>query len=131
MVKKPGGPISRRASLASRLSTRTARISPAGGVSSLPYARAFADWLQAQLAAVDTDALVRYRDVAPAAVRAHPTEEHFLPLFVAWGAAGKHPVAERILEGLEAGALSMDSYAFHSGKASTGSDATRHAASVR
>src|SRR5689334_13555736 len=34
MVKKPGSPISRRASLASRLSTRTARISPAGGVSS-------------------------------------------------------------------------------------------------
>src|SRR6185312_16251733 len=34
MVKKPGGAISRRASLASRLSTRTARISPAGGVSS-------------------------------------------------------------------------------------------------
>ena len=103
----------------------------AGGASSLPYARAFADWLQAQLAAVDTDALVRYRDVAPAAARAHPTEEHFLPLFVAWGAAGEHPVAERILAGLEAGALSMDSYAFHSGKASSASDATRDAASVR
>ncbi|HEY2817600.1 MAG TPA: class III extradiol ring-cleavage dioxygenase [Casimicrobiaceae bacterium] len=82
-----------------------------------PYARAFADWLHAQLAAMETDALVRYRDVAPSAVRAHPTEEHFLPLFAAWGAAGDHPRAERILEGLEAGALSMDSYAFHSAAA--------------
>ena len=43
---------------------------------------------------------------------AHPTEEHFLPLFVAWGAAGDDAIAERIFEGLEAGTLSMDSYAF-------------------
>src|SRR5687767_3261079 len=34
MVKKPRGAMARSASLASRFSTRTARISPAGGVSS-------------------------------------------------------------------------------------------------
>jgi len=85
-----------------------------GRAPALPYARAFADWVHAQLTARDTDTLVRYRDVAPSAVRAHPTEEHFLPLFVAWGAAGDHPRAERVLEGLDAGALSMDSYEFHS-----------------
>jgi 4,5-DOPA dioxygenase extradiol len=79
----------------------------------LPYAQAFADWLHEKLAARDTDAIVRYRDTAPYAARAHPTEEHFLPLFVAWGAAGDGARPERVVEGLEAGALSMDSYLFH------------------
>jgi len=96
-----------------------------------PYARAFAGWLHEQLAAADTDALVRYRDVAPSATRAHPTEEHFLPLFVAWGAAGDHPHAERILEGLEAGALSMDSYAFHSAAPASPTLSARSGARVR
>ena len=60
----------------------------------------------------DTEALVRYRDVAPGAARAHPSEEHFLPLHVAWGAAGEGATAEQVLAGLDAGVLSMDSYLF-------------------
>jgi len=77
------------------------------------YAQAFSDWLQARLAAHDTAALVAYREQAPDAARAHPTEEHFLPLHVAWGAAGVDPRVERIVDGFEAGALSLDSYAFY------------------
>ena len=77
------------------------------------YASEFAEWLRAALGRGDTDALVRYRDLAPHAVRAHPTDEHFLPLFVAWGAAGPHARAERVVEGVEGGVLSMDSYLFH------------------
>ena len=88
-------------------------FSARAGSSPLTYARDFADWLHTRLLSRDIDALVRYRDAAPSAERAHPTEEHFLPLFVAWGAAGDGARAERIVEGLEAGALSMDSYAFH------------------
>ncbi|MEO8674943.1 MAG: class III extradiol ring-cleavage dioxygenase [Casimicrobiaceae bacterium] len=79
----------------------------------LRYAQAFSDWLQTRLAAHDTAALVAYREQAPNAARAHPTEEHFLPLHVAWGAAGEDPRVERIVDGFEAGALSLDSYAFH------------------
>ena len=46
-------------------------------------------------------------------VRAHPTDEHFLPLFVAYGAAGDAPRVEPIVEGFEGGALSLHSWAFH------------------
>jgi 4,5-DOPA dioxygenase extradiol len=80
----------------------------------MPYAQAFASWLRERLEARDTDALIHYRDRAPDAARAHPTEEHFLPLFVAWGAAGENVHAERIIEGMEGGVLAMDSYRFDS-----------------
>ncbi|HET9045681.1 MAG TPA: class III extradiol ring-cleavage dioxygenase, partial [Casimicrobiaceae bacterium] len=76
------------------------------------YAGEFAAWLRTALTRGDTDALVHYRDLAPHAVRSHPTEEHFLPLFVAWGAAGERPKIERVVDGIEGGALSMDSYLF-------------------
>ena len=81
------------------------------------YAREFAQWLARALAAGDTDALVHYRDVAPGAARAHPSEEHFLPLHVAWGAAGEGARAEQVLDGLDTGVLSMDSYLFHPAQA--------------
>jgi len=78
----------------------------------LRYAQAFADWVGDRLKAHDAAALIEYREQAPDAARAHPTEEHFLPLLVAWGAAGEAAQAERIISGFEAGALSMDSYRF-------------------
>ena len=55
---------------------------------------------------------MRWREVAPHALRAHPTPEHFMPLFLALGAAGEHPRVERIDAGIEAGVLAMDAYAF-------------------
>ena len=79
----------------------------------LRYAQAFADWLDGRLLAHDTAALVDYREQAPDAVRAHPTEEHFLPLHVAWGAAGEDARVERVVTGFEAGALAMHSWLFH------------------
>ncbi len=79
----------------------------------LPYVNAFADWIEKRLGAHDVDALVDYRATAPEAARAHPTEEHFVPLPVAWGAAGDSPRAERFFRGNEAGALAMDAYLFH------------------
>ena len=53
--------------------------------------------------------LVDYRKLAPDAARNHPTEEHFLPLFVALGAGGR---AERLHSSATMGALRMDAYAF-------------------
>ena len=80
----------------------------------LRYAQAFADWVSACLDANDTAALIDYRTRAPDAARAHPSEEHFLPLLVAWGAAGDAARAERVVSGFEAGALALDAWVFHS-----------------
>jgi 4,5-DOPA dioxygenase extradiol len=78
----------------------------------LRYAEQFAAWLKSRLETHDETALLGYRETAPDAVRAHPSEEHFLPLLVAWGAAGTDARAERVVQGFAAGALAMDSYRF-------------------
>lgn len=77
-----------------------------------PYALEFQQWVKRNLDSGDFEALVRYRSDAPHATRAHPTEEHFLPLFVSLGAAGKDAKAVRVFDGLEAGVLAMDAYRF-------------------
>ena len=82
----------------------------------LPYAQAFSDWLAATLAAHDTDTLVAWHERAPEASRAHPSDEHFLPLFVAYGAAGAAATSERVVDGFLNGALAMDSYLFREGE---------------
>jgi 4,5-DOPA dioxygenase extradiol len=79
----------------------------------LRYVGAFADWIAARLDAQDVAAVIGYRDHAPDATRAHPTEEHFAPLPVAWAAAGGASRAERVFSGREGDALAMDAYLFH------------------
>lgn len=76
------------------------------------YVREFADWLDAQLAAGNRDALLDYRRRAPGAVQAQPTEEHLLPLFVALGAAGDDAQVERFHAGIDDYVLAMDAYQF-------------------
>ena len=76
----------------------------------VPQARVFADWVAARLDAQDASALMAYRS-APGGAEAHPGEEHFLPLFVAMGAAGdalplRHPLP------FSYGGLAMDAYAW-------------------
>lgn len=78
----------------------------------LDYVAPFADWVAQRLTEGDIDALLDYRRQAPHAVRAHPTDEHLLPLFVALGAAGEHASATRIDAGVDLGALAMDIYRF-------------------
>lgn len=77
-----------------------------------PYAVAFAAWLGERLARGERDALLAWREQAPDAQRAHPTTEHFLPLFIALGAAGAAAQATRCYSAIEAGVLSMDAYRF-------------------
>lgn len=77
-----------------------------------PYVRPFIEWIEQRLAARDIDALLDYRRQAPYAERAHPTDEHLLPLFVALGAAGNEPRSQRIDAGIDFGFLAMDIYHF-------------------
>ena len=78
----------------------------------LDYAVQFADWLHGRLVSGDRDAVLDYRARAPSATRAHPSEEHFLPLFIALGAAGHAPRVTRVHHAVEGAALSMDAYVF-------------------
>jgi len=78
----------------------------------LEYVVRFSDWLHERLVANDREAALAYRERMPDATRAHPTEEHFLPLFVAWGAAGPDARPERVHAAVDGAALAMDAYAF-------------------
>lgn len=77
-----------------------------------PYVHPFTEWIEQKLAASDTDALLDYRRQASFAARAHPTDEHLLPLFVALGAAGVNSPVQRIDAGIDSGLLAMDIYRF-------------------
>lgn len=76
------------------------------------YAQAFADWAADAVARRDEQALIHYRDRAPFGRRAHPTEEHFLPLLVAVGASDANESRSLVYGGMTHGVLSMDSFGF-------------------
>ena len=77
-----------------------------------PYVKPFIEWIESRLVAGDIAALLDYRQQAPFAARAHPSDEHLLPLFVALGAAGEQVRARRIDAGIDRGLLAMDIYRF-------------------
>lgn len=76
------------------------------------WAAAFNEWLADRVHAGDTDALIEYRERAPFAAENHPTEEHYLPLLCALGAAHSRPAGRRVHQDYEHGVLSMDAYEF-------------------
>jgi 4,5-DOPA dioxygenase extradiol len=76
------------------------------------YAMEFTSWIRARVQNRDIGALLDYRRLAPHAKRAHPTEEHFLPLLVAMGASEAADSVTVIEGGMTYGVLSMESYAF-------------------
>ena len=78
-----------------------------------PWAQAFDDWLAETVEKGDEEALADYRQRAPYAREAHPTDEHFLPLHVAYGAAGKGARGKPLHRSFTLGNLSMASYAFN------------------
>ena len=82
-----------------------------GGVA--PYAREFQQWVFEQIEERQLDELAEYRTRSPHGARAHPTEEHFLPLFFALGAARDASRPERVYDAIDSGALAMDAYVFN------------------
>ena len=75
-----------------------------------PYVLAFSRWIEDTLARGDLSALLNYRSLAPGASRAHPTEDHFLPIFFALGVAGDDLHAHYLGREVMYGILSMDAF---------------------
>jgi len=92
--------------------THNLRDLQAPGNTGAQYVHAFTDWVRAHVAALDSDALRHYRTRAPGAARAHPSEEHFLPLLLALGASDASDSVCIIDGGVDYGALAMDAYLF-------------------
>lgn len=76
------------------------------------YVTQFADWVHAQMTGRHTEALLEYRRTQPAGIRAHPRDEHLLPLFTALGAAGSEAQPEAFFRGIYDHVIAMDGYAF-------------------
>jgi 4,5-DOPA dioxygenase extradiol len=72
----------------------------------------FREWVSAAVAEGRDGDLLEYRGLAPHAADNHPTEEHFLPLFVALGARTLDAPGRRVHASDTYGVLAMDAYRF-------------------
>lgn len=85
-----------------------------------PYAREFMEWFARHIEAGDLPALIDYRRQAPGAARAHPSDEHLRPFYIALGAAGEAwSQSVRLAGGIDFGVIGMDAYAFGVGDQTT------------
>jgi 4,5-DOPA dioxygenase extradiol len=75
-----------------------------------PYVLEFSRWIEDAMARGDMKALLNYRSQAPHAERAHPSEDHFLPIFFALGAAGGDLRANYLSREVMYSMLSMDAF---------------------
>jgi len=87
------------------------QIAPPGSPQA-PWSRDFAGWMHDRLMEGDDAALADYRARAPHAAMAHPSDEHLMPLFVAYGAGGEKAKAARLHSSATFGSLRMDAYSF-------------------
>lgn len=79
------------------------------------WARQFDAWLEGRIEEGSIEELLEYRRLAPHAARAHPTDEHLLPLFVALGAGLEGAGQTRgrsVHRGWTYGSLSMNAFLF-------------------
>ena len=101
-----------RAGMPARLaSLRMRELSFVGGETP-KWASSFDEWLADAVTAGKTSALLNYAAEAPNALRNHPTPEHFLPFFVALGAAGEAATGKVLYRDFTYGSLSMSSFAW-------------------
>lgn len=77
-----------------------------------PYVQVFADWIHTHMVERDVAGLLAYRQQI-AGQRAHPTDEHLLPLFTALGAAGADAQPQAFFRGISDHVIAMDGYTFH------------------
>lgn len=85
-----------------------------GGQEPAPYVIEFSRWVEEQVTRGDLKSLLNYRELAPHAARAHPTDDHFLPLFFALGAADDDARPDYLSREVMYGMLAMDAFALQS-----------------
>ena len=76
------------------------------------WAVAFDDWIVRHVQQWDLDALFAYAERAPYARQAVPRSEHFVPLFIAMGAADERRQAQLLHRSYQYGSLSMIAFQF-------------------
>jgi 4,5-DOPA dioxygenase extradiol len=79
-----------------------------GAQGDLPYVQKFSEWVKQAIVENRLEDLFNYRQMAPDGVRAHPTEEHFLPLFIALGSRLKEDQLQMMGGDISYGILAMD-----------------------
>lgn len=86
-----------------------------GQTEAAPYVVEFSRWVEAAVTRGDLPGLLDYRAKGPQALRAHPSDDHFLPLFFALGAGGfgaaQAGEPQYITREVMYGMLAMDSFA--------------------
>src|SRR3954469_21099214 len=76
------------------------------------WVTAFQEWLASTIESGNTSEFLDYRTIGPNGARNHPSEEHFLPIFVAAGASIPGSAGKRIHRSHSYGILAMDAYRF-------------------
>ena len=84
----------------------------APGSAAAVYVDEFSAWVRDVVLRNDLESLAGYRHLAPHAERAHPTEEHFLPLLVAVGAHTDAEAGQVFGGDVTYGVIGTESYAW-------------------
>lgn len=77
------------------------------------WAEQFDNWIQHKLESWDTEALFQYRELAPNAQDAVPTNEHFIPLLLAMGTGDTNRQAKLLHRSFQYGNLSLSCWQFN------------------
>ena len=78
----------------------------------LSYVAAFAGWVRQAIESGHVDAMLDWKDRAPGASRAHPSDDHFVPLFIAMGAAWPDEQPQWLSDEIQFEFLAMDAVAW-------------------
>ena len=73
---------------------------------------AFIDWFAEKFGEGDTRSILQWREQAPFVAENHPTDEHLLPLFFAYGAGGERVEAVRAHHSVQFGFFAYESWMF-------------------
>ncbi|MEG0315401.1 MAG: class III extradiol ring-cleavage dioxygenase [Comamonas sp.] len=82
-----------------------------GAQQTADYVVEFSRWVEMQVQAGEMETLFDWQLSAPHALRAHPSDEHFLPLYFALGAGGDGAKAHYLSREVMYGTLAMDAFA--------------------